>query len=42
VEIEIKHNFPVSLLIFSERDFNRLKERERRIALDIEKEGIEL
>jgi len=41
-EIEIKHNFPISLLIFSENVFNELKRRERRIALDIEKEGIEL
>lgn len=41
-EIEIKYNFPVSLLIFSERDFDQLKKRERRIAIDIEKEGIPL
>lgn len=41
-EIEIKHNFPVSILIFSESGFNQLKERERRIALDIEKQGIPL
>jgi predicted nucleotidyltransferase len=41
-EIELKYDFPVSLLIVPESSFNRLKERERRIALDIEKEGIEL
>jgi len=39
-EIEFKYDFPVSLLIFSEDTFNHLKEKERRIALDIEREGI--
>jgi len=32
----------MAALIFSEEDFDRLKKRERRIALDIEKEGISL
>ncbi len=41
-EVEFKHLIPISTLVLSERDFNSLKERERRIALDIEKEGIPL
>ena len=41
-EIELKHLTPVSTIIFSEDEFNRLKQRERRIALDIEKEGVPL
>jgi hypothetical protein len=39
-DIEVKRLTPMSTIVFSEEDFNRLKERERRIALDIEKEGI--
>ena len=39
-EIELKYLRPISSIIFSETEFNRLKERERRIALDIESEGI--
>lgn len=39
-EIEFKYLIPLSTLILSEEDFHRLKKRERRIALDIEKEGI--
>ena len=41
-EVEFKHLIPISTLVLSEKDFNYLKERERRIALDIEKEGIPL
>lgn len=41
-EFELKHLMPVSTLILSENEFNRLKSRERRIALDIEREGIPL
>lgn len=41
-EIELHHFMPVSALVLSEDEFNRLKKRERRIALDIEKEGISL
>ncbi|MFZ3073130.1 MAG: nucleotidyltransferase domain-containing protein [Thermodesulfobacteriota bacterium] len=41
-EIELKHLTPLSVIVFSEEEFNRLKERERRIALDIEKEGVPL
>ena len=41
-ELELKHHIPLSVLVLSEGEFNRLKERERRIALDIEGEGIPL
>ena len=41
-DLELKHLMPLSAIIFSEDEFNRLKERERRIALDIEGEGIPL
>jgi predicted nucleotidyltransferase len=41
-DLELKHLMPLSAIIFSEDEFNRLKERERRIALDIEGEGITL
>jgi predicted nucleotidyltransferase len=41
-ELELQHHTPMSVLVFSEEEFNRLKERERRIALDIEGEGIPL
>ncbi|HEC62507.1 MAG TPA: nucleotidyltransferase domain-containing protein [bacterium] len=39
-EIELKYLRSISSIVFSEAEFNRLKERERRIALDIESEGI--
>ncbi len=39
-EIEMKFVIPLSVIVFSENEFERLKKRERRIALDIEKEGI--
>lgn len=41
-EIEVKHLTTLSILILSEDDFESLKRKERRIALDIEKEGIVL
>lgn len=41
-EVELKHLMPVSVLVFSEEEFDRLKRRERRIALDIEREGVPL
>ena len=41
-EIELKYLRSISSIIFSETEFNNLKERERRIALDIESEGIPL
>jgi len=41
-EIEMKFVSPLSVIVFSENEFERLKKRERRIALDIEKEGVPL
>ncbi len=41
-EIEIEYLLPLSTLVLSEDEFNLLKNRERRIALDIEKYGIPL
>ena len=39
-ELELEHHRPLSVLVLSEEEFNHLKKRERRIALDIEREGI--
>jgi hypothetical protein len=39
-DIEVKYLTPLSVLVLSEADFELLKKRERRIAFDIEKEGI--
>jgi hypothetical protein len=41
-DIELKYLTPLSTLVISEEDFDTLKKRERRIALDIEREGIPL
>ena len=41
-EIELEHHMPVSVLVLSKEEFSHLKKRERRIALDIEREGISL
>jgi len=41
-EIEMRYLTPLSVLILSENEFEYLKSRERRIALDIEKEGVVL
>ena len=41
-EIELKYLMPISTLILSENNFESLKKLERRIALDIEREGISL
>jgi predicted nucleotidyltransferase len=41
-EVEVRHSFPVSFLLFSAGHFAELKEQERRIVLDIEKEGLPL
>lgn len=41
-ELELEYLTPLSTLVFSEEDFNHLKSRERRIALDIEREGVPL
>jgi len=40
--VEARHSIPVSFLLLSADDFRKLKERERRIAQDIEREGIPL
>lgn len=40
--IEFKFLTHLSTIVFSEEEFETLKKRERRIALDIEKEGIPL
>lgn len=39
-EIELEYLLPISVLVFSEDEFDHLKYRERRIAIDIEREGI--
>jgi len=41
-KLELEHHMPLSVLVLSEEEFNHLKKRERRIALDIESEGIPL
>jgi predicted nucleotidyltransferase len=41
-EIEMKYFTPLSVHILSESEFERLKKRERRFALDIEREGVSL
>ncbi len=41
-ELELEHHMALSVLVFSDEEFNHLKKRERRIALDIEREGISL
>ena len=41
-ELELEHHMPLSVLVFSDEEFNQLRKRERRIALDIEKEGVPL
>ncbi|MBF0560205.1 MAG: nucleotidyltransferase domain-containing protein [Nitrospirae bacterium] len=41
-DIELTYLVPLSVLVLSEEDFEFLKKRERRIALDMEKEGIPL
>lgn len=39
-EMEFKYFIPISTLVLSEEDFVRLRGRERRIAFDIERDGI--
>lgn len=39
-EIEFEYFIPISTFIISEADFMHLRERERRIVIDIEREGI--
>lgn len=41
-EIELKYLTPLSTFVLSEDEFNHLRKKERRIALDIEREGIPL
>lgn len=41
-EIELEWLAPISLLLLAEEDYLDLKQRERRIALDIERDGVEL
>jgi predicted nucleotidyltransferase len=41
-DIELEHCQPLSVLVLSEEEFNRLRERERRIARDILEEGVPL
>jgi predicted nucleotidyltransferase len=41
-DFELDYLLPISALVISEDDFNHLKMRERRIAFDIEREGIPL
>jgi predicted nucleotidyltransferase len=40
--IELEHGVPLSTLILPEKEYQRLLDGERRIALDIETEGVEL
>jgi hypothetical protein len=39
-DVELEYLFPVSAFVISSEEFNRLRTRERRIALDIEQEGV--
>lgn len=41
-EIELDYLLPISAFVISEDEFNHLKKKERRIAFDIEREGISL
>lgn len=41
-KLELEYYTPLSTLILSEDEFELLKKRKRRIALDIEREGIEI
>lgn len=41
-EIEFKYLIPISTFVVSQEDFDRLREQERRIAFDIEREGISI
>ena len=41
-DVELEHLLPVSTLVLSGEDFRKLQARERRIAIDIENEGIPL
>ena len=38
--VELEHGVPLSTLVFHEKDYQQLLERERRLAMDIEREGL--
>jgi predicted nucleotidyltransferase len=41
-EVELEYLLPIAVLVFSGDEFDHLKKRERRIAVDIDREGIPL
>ena len=41
-ELELAYLLPMAVLVLSEEEFDHLKKRERRIAVDIDSEGIPL
>lgn len=41
-DIEVKYSTPLSVILLSDKVFESLKKKERRIALDIERDGIPL
>ena len=41
-DLEYEYLTPLSTVVISKEDFDNLKKRERRLALDIEKEGISI
>lgn len=41
-DLEFEYLSPLSVMVISKEDFDNLKKRERRLALDIEKEGISI
>jgi uncharacterized protein len=41
-DIELEQGVPLATFIISETDYRQLLQRERRIALDIQREGVEL
>ncbi|MBI4811248.1 MAG: nucleotidyltransferase domain-containing protein [Ignavibacteriales bacterium] len=41
-DLELKYLYVISSLVLSTEEFNKLLERERRIALDIIREGVQL
>jgi len=42
IDIELQYDVVISSWVVSSEDFQKLRDRERRIALDIEREGIKL
>lgn len=41
-DLELEYLTPLSIIVISKEDFDNLKKKERRLALDIEKEGISI